>query len=205
MSVNATAVERPRGRKRWYARPDLNGGPTAPEPDQATLDRQSARPSVARRTPRRFRSTGTAEEQFWARVEKGPRCWLWIGRKTSLGYGLLTVDGKAVYAHRFSWELHNGPIPPGISICHRCDVPGCVRPDDLFPGTQKQNIQDAVAKGRMHRGETTGTAKLTEAQVAGIKALLRSGAQQKDAAERFGVSRSAIQLIAAGKRWKNVS
>jgi hypothetical protein len=53
-----------------------------------------------------------------------------------------------IAAHRFVWELTNGPIPDGYCICHRCDNPNCVRPEHLFLGTVVDNNRDRHAKGR---------------------------------------------------------
>jgi hypothetical protein len=96
--------------------------------------------------------------RFWKKVDKngpihpvlGTACWVWTGYKMPFGHGQLTIskDESCVLTHRFSWELHHGPIPEGIKVCHRCDNPPCVRPDHLFLGTQKDNIQDAIKKGR---------------------------------------------------------
>jgi len=91
--------------------------------------------------------------RFWKKVDKsdgqGPKgqCWQWIASKDTCGYGLL----KPTSAHRVSWEIHNGPIPDSLSVLHRCDNPPCVRPEHLFLGTQKDNMQDRLAKGR-YRG-----------------------------------------------------
>lgn len=93
---------------------------------------------------------GSAAERFWRKVKKSDGCWEWTGTKNSRGYGMFTpTPGKRVLAHRFSWEMENGRIPDGLFGCHRCDNPGCVRPDHLFVGTNSDNIRDAVAKGRI--------------------------------------------------------
>jgi len=91
-----------------------------------------------------------AEERFWRQVQKDvDGCWLWTGRPVQ-GYGRFRPSsrGTKIGAHRYSWELHVGPIPDGLDVCHRCDVPLCIRPDHLFLGTHADNMADMVAKGR---------------------------------------------------------
>jgi hypothetical protein len=119
-----------------------------------------------------------------------------------------------VRAHRFSYELHFGPITNGLHVCHKCDNRLCVRPDHLFLGTRIDNMQDAVAKGRMahgerlsvirkatcRRGERHGMAKLTDDQVREIKRRLTAGEVQQRIAEAFGVNSAYISMIKTGKR-----
>ena len=88
----------------------------------------------------------TFHEKYEIITETG--CWIWMGA-TSNGYGVASDNGKTQPAHRYSWELHNGPIPEGMQVCHKCDVKPCVNPDHLFIGTQKDNMHDAMRKGRV--------------------------------------------------------
>lgn len=148
-------------------------------------------------------------ERFAQRAIKTDGCWEWAGRKGRNGYGQteFLVDGKrsVVYAHRLSYQLHKGPIPEGMFVCHSCDNRGCVNPEHLFAGTHQDNLNDAVSKGRMHLGSAHGLAKLDEKRVAEIKSELRLGAKnQKQLAAIHGVSHGAIQAIASGRNWRHV-
>lgn len=102
-----------------------------------------------------IRGTTTPKVRFWRHVSKGPECWLWTGAPNSAGYGMVG-EGPAgadrkILAHRLAWEIHFGPIPEGMFVCHHCDTPLCVRPDHLFLGTHTDNMRDMAAKGRQRR------------------------------------------------------
>lgn len=92
-------------------------------------------------------------ERFWPRVDKavgqGPdgTCWEWTASRNGDGYGF----SNHTMAHRVSWEIHNGSIPNGLCVLHRCDNPPCVNPAHLFLGTKKDNAADMSAKGRCYR------------------------------------------------------
>lgn len=90
---------------------------------------------------------GTPEERFWMKVHKTPTCWLWIASHNGNGYGMFYAS-KRVYAHRFSYELHIGPIPQSMHVLHNCDNPSCVNPSHLWIGTNVDNIHDRMNKGR---------------------------------------------------------
>lgn len=84
------------------------------------------------------------------KVDNKTGCWIWKG-KTTNGYGTF----QNIQAHRASWMLYRGVIPKGRNVCHNCpegDNPICVNPDHLFTGTQKDNIQDCLRKGRFNHG-----------------------------------------------------
>ena len=87
------------------------------------------------------------ETKFWKYVNKTDGCWLWTGKARREGYGAVGWP-KTISAHRLSWGLHNGPIPAGLWVLHKCDVRLCVRPDHLFLGTNLDNMRDRIKKRR---------------------------------------------------------
>ena len=88
-------------------------------------------------------------ERLWGKIQKTDDCWLWVARTKVNGYGrIMTIPGQYKLAHRVAWELTNGPIPNGLDCLHHCDVPACVRPEHLFLGTHRENMQDAARKGK---------------------------------------------------------
>lgn len=87
--------------------------------------------------------------------EPNSGCWLWVGgTRDKRGYGNWIRQGfDTRSAHRISWMMHKGPIPDGLHVLHKCDVTLCVNPEHLFLGTNQDNIDDKVRKGR-HRMKT---------------------------------------------------
>lgn len=149
--------------------------------------------------------------RFWAKVDRsgGPdACWPFRGYIESNGYGRLSVNDRQEWAHRVAYELTYGPLPPKHKACHSCDNPPCCNPAHLFPGTQKANVDDMVAKGRArnktHRGGEHGCAKLTDADVLAIRAAADSGETGAAIAQRFGVSASQAQRIIRRKAWSHL-
>jgi hypothetical protein len=90
----------------------------------------------------------SVEERFWSKVDRSGDCWLWIGAKDEEGYGFQKILGRMWHASRVSWKIAHGDIPDGLLVLHKCDNPPCIRPSHLFLGTQKENIADAMRKGR---------------------------------------------------------
>lgn len=84
--------------------------------------------------------------------EPNTGCWLWTNALDKDGYGFIFIDRKtsSKRAHRFSWALHNGKIPYGGVIMHKCDTPSCVNPEHLVLGTHADNIFDKTSKHRHH-------------------------------------------------------
>lgn len=160
-------------------------------------------------------------ERFWDKVDKnGPlpdqtkypgmgHCWVWTANHSKKGYGMISVGlvNKPFRAHAASWILHNGPIPEGLQCHHACDRPSCVRPDHLWIGTQQENVDDMMRKGRhivgnIPKHENHLHAKLTWKQVEEIRALCSQGHLQCEVAKRFGLSTSNVSAIALYEIWR---
>lgn len=140
-----------------------------------------------------------------SRLNPETGCIEWMRPTTENGYGRLMIGKRRIMAHRLAWQIENGPIPDGMSVCHRCDNPKCINPAHLFLGTNVDNMADMKAKGRGNgpRGADNYMAKLTDENVASIKQMLPYMSQMQIAA-LFGVSQSTVSLIALGKVWKHV-
>lgn len=104
-------------------------------------------------------------ELFWQKVAKRSKieCWLWTAGKFVTGYGAYRWHGQAAYTHRLAWEFANGPIPPGLMICHKCDVRACCNPSHMFLGTARDNNDDMAHKGR-RRGKNSRKPKVDAAK-----------------------------------------
>lgn len=88
--------------------------------------------------------------------EPNTGCWLWSEGTDWAGYGYFRHAGELL-AHRCSYVLHSGPIPTGLHVLHKCDVPACVNPEHLFLGTHQDNMTDCKVKGRTQRANAKKT------------------------------------------------
>jgi hypothetical protein len=141
---------------------------------------------------------------FWSRIERTATCWLWRGPISHRGYGTtrLTSQGKRLLTvHRLMWTLRGGDIPEGVHVLHTCDIRHCVNPAHLFLGTNQDNIDDKVRKGRTRRGSKHRQSKLTVAQVYVIRALYGTRTL-KEISALFGVSMAVVSNIHRRKSWR---
>ena len=151
----------------------------------------------------------TAEQRFWAKVDRRgeDECWEWTASTTKNGYGNFVVRKKMVYAHRFSYSLVVGPIQDGCVIRHSCDNKKCVNPKHLLPGTQQDNMDDKInrGRGRWIRGESHGNAKLTETDVLEIRAMYaKGGVTHKELSGKYGVCTATITQAIRRINWKHI-
>lgn len=143
------------------------------------------------------------------------KCWDWLGAQKGNGYGNFNMNGVTCPAHRASYILFVGPVGDGVDVCHSCDNRSCVNPDHLFLGDRAANMADAVAKGRISRGQkhsyailsgvSVPAAKLKPEQVRIIWDQIQSGQRSSKIAERFGVTRGAISAIKRGETWTHIT
>ena len=122
--------------------------------------------------------------------------WLWQGARFTNGYGHLGRGGKSLLTHRLVYEHLVGPIPEGLDVLHICDRKACCRVDHLRLGTQKDNMQDMIAKGRARYSRVPN--KLSWPKVVAIRARWRPGTGPALAHE-FGVRPQTISSIVHGK------
>ncbi len=137
------------------------------------------------------------EARFWSKVSIGSGCWEWTG-STRQGYGTFSVgtgaEKRMVDTHRVSYELHIGPIPAGLFVCHTCDVRHCVNPAHLFLGTNADNIQDASRKGRLvgNRTGNSGRPRITPEQLEDILASRAEGETFRSIGARLGIGAPSV-------------
>lgn len=148
--------------------------------------------------------SGPLDERKFVRVTPG--CWWWLGGKDYRGYGVAWVDlgnrkGNA-RAHRVMYEWYINEIPKGSVLRHKCNNPSCVNPYHLEPGTQADNIADAVKAGRHCHKETHGCAKLTQKEVDEIRELAKHHTHRA-IAKQFGMGKSTITRIISNQSWKD--
>lgn len=145
-------------------------------------------------------------KRFWLRVHKTSGCWLWTAATWGKGYGCFKLGRRNFTAHRISWLIHYGEIPPCVFVLHDCDVPLCVNPEHLRLGSLKDNARDASLRKRWRPafGESHPRAKLKESVVTIIRSKFQVGQKMCDLAAEFKVDRETIRQVVCRRTWKHI-
>jgi hypothetical protein len=163
-------------------------------------------------------------DRYLAKIEqRGPNeCWPWTAACFDNGYGAFRLGNRQMKAHRFGYELHNGPIPNGQFVLHHCDNPPCQNPQHWFLGTHKDNAVDRESKGRgrfrhfgplpPHEGpgraygELNANARLTAQTVRAIRlAYAQGNISQQTLADTFGVTQGCVSAVIGHRTWRHVT
>lgn len=125
--------------------------------------------------------------------------------RTADNYGQVWYQGRQWRAHRAEWHKIHDSIPDGMHVLHHCDNPPCFEITHLFLGTNADNIEDKVAKGRQPKGTDIHWSKLTPESVKAIRHYRSLGYELKDLAPMFNVSKATISRVANGVTWRHVT
>lgn len=101
----------------------------------------------------------------------------------------VTHKNKLVSVPRAAWKYHNGEIPKGLFICHRCDNPKCFLIEHLFLGTHTDNMQDMIKKGR---DNNWGQRKYSSDTLEKAKQLRQQSYSCKKIAEMLNMTEGAV-------------
>ena len=134
-------------------------------------------------------------------------CWEWRMAVNGDGYGMLTVTNRIIRAHRLAFALGVRAIKKGQVIRHTCDNPPCINPAHLLAGSQADNMQDAIRRGRIFIleplfSENNPSTKLTPEMVIEIKKRLALGEAQTSIVKDFDISTSSMSRINLGQTWR---
>ena len=143
--------------------------------------------------------------RFWDKVEvQDSGCWEWQAGLDSNGYGQFHLNERKHLSTRLALK-DSGVNIQGFLVLHKCDNRLCVNTNHLYTGSQQDNMNDAMERGRLMKGETHVRATLTEEKVAAIrKERITNGTEYKDIADMFSVTKNAAWKAAIGLTWKHV-
>lgn len=154
--------------------------------------------SIPRTAPKSRSIEELVRDGFYKYVDRTGDCWVWTKSKNNWGYGQARIVGTSITAHRLSWTLEYGPIPDGLLVLHKCDNRACVRPNHLFLGTNQDNSDDMIRKGRQLHKNT----KLTAETVRDIRRRYAAGGVSTiKLADEYGIGVTTVAHIIHRRRW----
>jgi hypothetical protein len=142
-------------------------------------------------------------ERIVGKIQRGDpdECWDWAGALNSMGYPIASAHEGQRVVTRIVMQNEGHRLARQRNVCHICDRPACCNPRHLFVGTQKDNMQDCVRKGRSIKGAKNGKVVLTEQQVLAIRADKRP---ERTIAPEYGISRATVGDIRRRRSWPHL-
>jgi|SRR6187397_545502 len=140
------------------------------------------------------------KQTFWNNMTKQENgCWTWDLCKDKDGYGYASFRSITMKAHRLAYFLHHNLDKfPTKMVIHSCDNPACCNPSHLRLGSNSDNVQDMISRGRINppKGDRNGQAKLSNEEAMTIRT---SALPAKEIAAKFNVCATTVYLIKANK------
>ena len=133
-------------------------------------------------------------------------CWEFTKGRNAGGYGVVRIHDKSMLTHRASYLYHYNSIPTGLHVLHKCDNPCCCNPEHLFIGTDRDNMEDKVRKGRQSRQGMLGKEHpMAILEDKNVITIFTSSLNTLELASIYNVSPSTISAIRNKSCWKHVT
>ena len=138
----------------------------------------------------------SARERFEKYTIVTDSCWIWNGPITNYGYAKLGIGrSKSYHASQVAYLLYVSDYDRSLGMLHKCDNKLCVNPNHLYPGTDKQNVDDKVSRNRLWNALDIDIVKAIKQE------YLSGQATQKQLAIKYDCTQSCISRIVTGARW----
>lgn len=138
-------------------------------------------------------------------TKRSGECLLWAGPLNKGGYAPIQFMGRKVLLHRLVAFLDGKleSLDSPLRVLHKCDTPSCCETTHLFVGSQTDNMQDMIRKGRKKwpSGAAHGMARLSFDKAQAIRDAHRSGERQVDIAKRYGIHQTHVSRIIRNELW----
>jgi hypothetical protein len=118
------------------------------------------------------------------------------------GHCITSVFGEPMGIYKHIYIECFGEVPEGMVVRHKCDNGSCINPEHLELGTEQDNKDDMVKRGRSNKGERHHNTKVTKEIAYFIKNDIEHTAQELS--NKFGIQVRQVMRIRSGERWGDI-